>query len=132
MTSQQTGGREGEVWRLINSPYLGGKNARNGDLEPIVRTKYLQTRDVVVTGFTASGATKLVRAFAAIQVADPETGVPLGNVGTGFTQAQQAELLAGFAAAQAAGRSFIIEIASQGVTEFNVLWHPRFVGIKEE
>lgn len=129
---QHSYGREGEVWRLVAATYSGGKlAARNGDLEPIVRTKYLQTRDVRVTGFTATGATKLMRAFAAIEVIDPETGVKLGKVGTGFTQADQQALLDGFTTAQTAGVPFIIEVASQGVTENGILFHPRFVGIKE-
>jgi len=124
--AQHAEGREGEVWRLLSAPYTGGKLNARGSLEPIVRTKYLIERVVRVTGLTASGATKVARRFAAIEVCDPETGKPLGKVGTGFTQADQATIEAGFTAAQAAGVPFLIEVAAASVSEYGVLYQPRF------
>jgi bifunctional non-homologous end joining protein LigD len=131
--AQHTEGREGEVWRLLDAPYTGGKlaNGRAGHMEPIVRTKHLLVVTVRVTGFSDTGATKLVRLFAAIQIADPVTGAGLGSVGTGFTQSEQRDLLDGLAKANAEGKPYLIEVCSQGITEFNKLWHPRFRGIVE-
>lgn|GEM_PF-4986180 len=124
--AQHAEGREGEVWRLLSAPYTGGKLNGRGLLESIVRTKYLVEKVVRVTGLTASGATKVARRFAAIAVCDPETGKPLGKVGTGFTQADQETIEAGFVAAQAAGVPFLIEVTAANVSEYGVLYQPRF------
>lgn len=121
--SQKRHGREGEVWRYSLASYQGGKN--RGEPEIITRTKYIVECTVMVTGFTPTRAEKdLTRRFAAIQVADPETGQPLGEVGTGFTRYDQDDLLKRFESGP-----YLITVASQGRTEgaSGKLWLPRFV-----
>jgi hypothetical protein len=131
--AQHTEGREGEVWRLLDAPYTGGKlaNGRAGHLEPIVRTKYNIEAVVRVTGFSNTGAVKVERRFAAIQVADALTGAKLGSVGTGFTVTQQDILLIAFAKAEAQGKPLLISVTAAGWTEYQKLEQPRYNGIVE-
>lgn len=119
--TQKRTGREGVIWRDRYTSYRGGKQSASG----ILRQKFPTERVVKVTGFTPKTATKdPTRLFGALCVADPETGRPLGNVGTGFTQAEQRELLTAFE-----GGDLFVEVQSQGVTEGGTLWLPRFRGI---
>jgi ATP-dependent DNA ligase len=123
-------GREGEVWRLTSAPYSDGKQPNGrGQLEPMVRTKYNIHPVVRVTGFSRSGAVKVERRFAAIQVADPVTGAKMGSVGTGFAIPQQDELLAAFADAEAQGRPLLIKVTAADLTESGILYQGRYDGI---
>jgi len=78
---QQAENREGEIWLKSNCRYVGGKDARS---LPIVRTKYCQEIELVVTNLTPTTAEG--RPFGAIEVAKEVDGklVPLGSVGAGF------------------------------------------------
>jgi len=131
--AQHAEGREGEVWRLLDAPYTGGKlaNGRAGHMEPIVRTKYNIDAVVRVTGFSNTGAVKVERRFAAIQVADALTGAKLGSVGTGFTVTQQDELLVAFAKAEVHGKPLLISVTAAGWTEYDKLEQPRYNGMVE-
>ncbi len=129
--TQQEQGREGEVWILQDVAHLPGKNLgnlRRGTWPPMIRTKYLKDWTLRVNGLSASGATKVVRLFSAVQVVrDMPDGstVSMGSVGTGFTMDEQREIKARFES----GQPLYIEVTSQGLTESGQLWHPRFVRI---
>lgn len=112
-------GREGEVWVRRSTKYLGGKVGG----EAIVRTKYLEETEVVVTGLTPT--TVAGRPFGAIEVAD-DAGRHLGHVGTGFDAAAARDLAARVAAQPGGVR---IQVRHQGRTEGGLLWHARYLGL---
>lgn len=120
---QQEQGREGEVWIRRSTTYIGGKSGG----EAIVRTKYLQEREVVITGLTPT--TVPGRPFGAIEVAavHPDgAGESLGRVGTGF-DASEAREIAALVALHPEGLRIIVR--HQGCTENGQLWHARFVRV---
>jgi ATP-dependent DNA ligase len=127
--TQQTESREGEVWTLINTPYVGGKT--KGREIPTVRTKYLMSWELVVTGLTPK--TVEGRAFGAIEVARQEEGgqlTPMGSVGTGFTLEEMNRLASRFKAKE--NGILMIKVTSQGLTENGQLRHARYDGLPEE
>lgn len=121
---QQAEGREGEVWVRADVPYTGGKDSRG----VMVRTKYLQELDVIITHLTPTTAAG--RPFGAIEVGAYRDGklTPLGAVGTGYTLDQMREIAAQHAATP--GR-VVITVACQGFTEADQLWHGRFVDFND-
>ena len=125
-SKQQSEGREGEVWVLMNCTYVGGKDTRT---QTMVRTKYCLELDLVITDLTLTKAEG--RPFAAIKVAQEIKGklVPIGSVGTGFTPKDMQEIAQRHAATP---KSVKITVRSQGLTETGKLWHGRFVGFCEE
>ena len=125
-SKQQSEGREGEVWVLMNCTYVGGKDTRS---QTMVRTKYCLELDLVITDLTLTKAEG--RPFGAIKVAQEIKGklVPIGSVGTGFTPKDMQEIAQRHAATP---KSVKITVRSQGLTETGKLWHGRFVGFCEE
>jgi bifunctional non-homologous end joining protein LigD len=120
---QRAEGREGEVWVRADTTYIGGKAGG----EAIVRTKYLEEREVVITALTPT--TVPGRPFGAIEVAavHPDgAGAPLGRVGTGF-DASAAREIAALVARHPEGLRIVVR--HQGCTENGQLWHARFVRI---
>ena len=117
---QRAEGREGEVWIRRDTTYIGGKSG-----EVIVRTKYLEETEVVITGLTPT--TVAGRPFGAIEVAAryPDGLLhPVGKVGTGFDCKDAAEL-ATLVARHPEGLRIIVR--HQGRTETGMLWHARFI-----
>ncbi len=120
-SQQESENREGEVWILHNSPYVGGKDIKK---YPMVRTKYCQEHDLLIVGLTP---TKVAgRPFSAIEVAQEIAGklVPIGTVGTGFSGAEMQEIARLY---EANPRGVKIKVRSQGLTESGKLWHARFL-----
>jgi len=118
---QQAEDREGEIWVKSNCRYVGGKDARS---LPIVRTKYCQEIELVVTKLTPTTAEG--RLFGAIEVAKEVDGklVPLGSVGAGFALSDMHEIVRRHDANPSKVR---IKVRSQGLTESGQLWHGRFL-----
>jgi ATP-dependent DNA ligase len=119
---QQAEGREGEVWIQRQIRYLGGKVG-----EVMVRTKYLEETEVVITGLTPT--TVAGRPFGAIEVSAryPDGSLrPVGKVGTGFDASDAAEL-ATLVARHPEGLRIIVR--HQGRTETGMLWHARYLRI---
>lgn len=120
---QRAEGREGEVWVRRDTTYIGGKTGG----EAIVRTKYLEETEVVITGLTPT--TVAGRPFGAIEVSarQPDGSLhPVGKVGTGFDGKDAAEL-ATLVARHPEGLRIIVR--HQGRTETGMLWHARFVRV---
>ncbi len=120
---QRAEGREGEVWVRWSSTYIGGKSGG----EAIVRTKYLEETEVVITGLTPT--TVAGRPFGAIEVSAryPDGSLhPVGRVGTGFDGCDAAEL-ATLVARHPEGLRIIVR--HQGRTETGMLWHARFIRV---
>lgn len=118
---QESENREGEVWVLHNSPYIGGKDIKKF---PMVRTKYCLEFDLFIVGLTA---TKVAgRPFSAIKVAQEIDGklVPMGTVGTGFSGEEMQEIARRY---EVDPKSVKIKVRSQGLTESGKLWHARFL-----
>jgi len=122
---QRAESREGEVWIHVHAPYTGGKDLRG----IFVRTKYLQTLDVVVLNLTPTTAAG--RRFGAIEVGVHRNGLltSLGAVGTGFDSADQSEIARLYAERP---NELVITVASQGRTEDGKLWHARFLGLRPD
>ena len=119
---QQDEGREGEVWIRRDTTYIGGKSG-----EAMVRTKYLEETEVVITGLTATSVAG--RPFGAIEVSAryPDGSLrPVGKVGTGFDGKDAAEL-ATLVARHPEGLRILVR--HQGRTESGCLWHARFVRV---
>lgn len=120
---QRVEGREGEVWILADTVYLGGKTGG----EAIVRTKYLTETEVIITGLTPT--TVAGRPFGAIEVAEAKpdgAGRSVGRVGTGF-DGNDAKEIAALVARHPEGLRILVR--HQGRTETGMLWHARFVRI---
>jgi ATP-dependent DNA ligase len=120
---QRAEGREGEVWVQRQTRYYGGKTGG----EAIVRTKYLEETEVVITGLTPT--TVAGRPFGAFEVSArfPDGSLrPVGKVGTGFDASAAAEL-AMLVARHPEGLRIIVR--HQGRTESGMLWHARFVRV---
>lgn len=120
---QRAEGREGEVWVRTDTTYIGGKASG----EAIVRTKYLEEREVVITALTST--TVAGRPFGAIEVAEARSdgaGAPLGRVGSGFSATDAAEIAA-LVARHPEGLRILVR--HQGCTENGMLWHARFLRI---
>ncbi len=120
---QRAEGREGEVWVRRDTTYIGGKIGG----EAIVRTKYLEETEVIITGLTPT--TVAGRPFGAIEVSarQPDGSLnPVGKVGTGFDGKDAAEL-ATLVARHPEGLRIIVR--HQGRTETGMLWHARFVRV---
>lgn len=119
--NQRSEDREGEVWTQSNCRYIGGKDTRNS---PIVRTKYCQEFDVIITRLTPTTAEG--RPFGAIEVAKELNGklVPLGLVGTGFAFSDMHEIVRRHAVSPGKVK---IKVRTQGLTESGQLWHGRFL-----
>lgn len=118
---QESENREGEVWVLHNSRYIGGKDIKKF---PMVRTKYYLEFDLFIVGLTA---TKVAgRPFSAIKVAQEIDGklVPMGTVGTGFSGEEMQEITRRY---EVDPKSVKIKVRSQGLTESGKLWHARFL-----
>ena len=118
---QESENREGEVWVLHHSRYVGGKDVRGF---PMVRTKYCLELDLFIVGLTA---TKVAgRPFSAIKVAQEIDGklVPMGTVGTGFSGEEMQEIARRY---EVNPKSVKIKVRSQGLTESGKLWHARFL-----
>lgn len=118
---QESENREGEVWVLHNSRYIGGKDIKEF---PMVRTKYCLEFDLFIVGLTA---TKVAgRPFSAIKVAQEIDGklVPMGTVGTGFSGEEMQEIARRY---EVDPKSVKIKVRSQGLTESGKLWHARFL-----
>ena len=122
---QKAEGREGEVWVKKDCTYRGGKQ-KGGD---ILRTKYTEEVDVIVTGVTHTSADK--RGFGALQV-----GVyggdgklrSLGDVGTGYNEDEQMDILRRVKA----GEKIVVTVTTQGRTENGQLWAARFKDIRTD
>ncbi len=120
---QRAEGREGEIWIQSQTRYLGGKTGG----EAIVRTKYLEETEVVITGLTAT--TVAGRPFGAIEVSArfPDGSLrPVGKVGTGFDGKDAAELT-DLVARHPEGLRILVR--HQGRTEGGMLWHARYIRI---
>ena len=120
---QQDEGREGEVWIQRHTTYLGGKPPG----EVMVRTKYLNETEVVITALTPT--TVVGRPFGAIDVAEARpdgAGRPLGRVGTGFST-EDAQEIARLVARYPEGVRILV--LHQGRTENGMLWHARFLRV---
>ena len=120
---QRAEGREGEVWVRRDTTYIGGKVSG----EAIVRTKYLEETEVVITALTPT--TVAGRPFGAIEVSAryPDGSLrPVGKVGTGFDGKDAAELAA-LVARHPEGLRIIVR--HQGRTETGMLWHARYIRI---
>lgn len=87
---QRTEMREGEVWFLLSTPYIGGKT--KSSLPPIVRTVYWKKLHAVILELVPT--TVKGRAFASIKVGVYRDGelVKIGSIGTGFTMAETQEI----------------------------------------
>jgi len=118
---QQAENREGEIWVKSNCRYVGGKDARS---LPIVRTKYCQEIELVVTKLTPTTAEG--RLFGAIEVAKEVDGklVPIGSVGAGFALSDMHEIIRRHDANPSKVR---VKVRTQGLTESGQLWHGRFL-----
>jgi bifunctional non-homologous end joining protein LigD len=117
---QQAEDREGEIWIKSNCRYVGGKDARS---LPIVRTKYCQEIELVITKLTPTTAEG--RLFGAIEVAKEVDGklVPIGSVGAGFALSDMLKL-------SVAMMQILAKLKSKcgrGLTESGQLWHGRFL-----
>jgi hypothetical protein len=126
---QQAEGREGEVWVRRDARYRGGKAAD----EDIVRTKYVEETEIVITGLTPTAVAG--RPFGAIIVAEAQrdaagtitgAGESIGKVGTGF-DADDAQEIAALVAKHPAGVRILVR--HQGRTEHGQLWHARFLSV---
>ena len=120
---QRAEGREGEIWVRRDTTYIGGKVSG----EAIVRTKYLEETEVVITGLTPT--TVAGRPFGAIEVSArfPDGSLhPVGKVGTGFNASDAAEL-ADLVSRHPEGLR--IQVRHQGRTEGGMLWHARYIRI---
>ena len=116
--TQQTEGREGEVWTHSHARCEGGKEHGAS-----VRTKYTQEGEFTVIGVKFTTAKN--RSVGSFEVAD-ESGKPVGNVGTGFDSGT------GDAIAEAHSKnpgSVKVKIRFQGTTEGGSLWHPRMLEV---
>jgi len=118
---QQAEDREGEIWFKSSCRYVGGKDAHT---LPIVRTKYCQEIELVVTNLTPTTAEG--RPFGAIEVAKEVDGffVSLGSVGAGFALSDMLEVVRRHAASPGQVR---IKVRTQGLTESGQVWHGRFL-----
>ncbi len=118
---QEIEDREGENWFKSSCRYVGGKDTRT---LPIVRTKYCQEVDVVITRLTPTTAEG--RPFGAVEVAKEVDGelVPIGSVGAGFALADMLEIVRRYAANPSQVR---IKVRTQRLTESGQLWHSRFL-----
>ena len=118
---QQSENREGEIWVKSSCRYVGGKDTRS---LPIVRTKYCQEIELIVTSLTSTTAEG--RPFGAIEVAREVDGelVPIGSVGAGFALSDMLEIVRRYAANPSQVR---IKVRTQGFTESGQLWHGRFL-----
>jgi bifunctional non-homologous end joining protein LigD len=112
--TQQSEGREGEVWFRSDLPYRAGKTTD----DTIVRTKYLIELNAIVTGLTPTTAQD--RPFGAIEVSDMN-GKPIGAIGTGFTKVDALKIWTRFQS----GKQLIIPIVTQGFTENGQVMHGR-------
>jgi len=118
---QQSENREGKIWVKSSCRYVGGKDTRS---LPIVRTKYCQEFELIVTSLTSTTAEG--RPFGAIEVAREVDGelVPIGSVGAGFALSDMLEIVRRYAANPSQVR---IKVRTQGFTESGQLWHSRFL-----
>jgi len=114
--TQQSEGREGEVWTHRHACYEGGK--KHG---ASVRTKYTQEGEFTIIGVKFTTAQN--RTVGSFEVAD-ENGNPLGNVGTGFDAKTGEEIATAHAKNPGSVR---IKVRYQGKTEKGTLWHPRML-----
>lgn len=124
---QQAEGREGEVWVRKGCPYTGGKTGTGSP--PIVRTKYIQERDVVI--MSLSNTPVEGRPFGAIEVGQYVDGklVSMGMVGTGFDAEEMADLARRHA--ENPGQ-VVVTIGSQGLTENDQVWQGRFISFRDD
>lgn len=107
--TQEAQGREGVVFRVKDSTYVAGKS------KTAYRHKFLMEHVLEVTGLTPTTADG--RLFGAIET-------PIGRVGTGFSDADQVLIQEAYDKG-----GLKIEVASQGLTENGILWHPRYLKI---
>ena len=112
-------GREGEIWAMRISNYVGGKDKSS---EAIVRTKYLKKIICKIIGLTPTTAQG--RPFGAIEIS--LNGISVGSVGTGYTVSKMWEINELF---HGQGREVMIEVATQGFTEDDQVMHGRFRNI---
>lgn len=125
IAQQQAEQREGEIWIDPLQPYIGGKSKQSDSL---VRTKYLQELDVVITALTVSRAVDRPFKAAMVAIVDSTNNQhkPVGSVGTGFNIEQMQQIAA---LHRDHPGSVKIKIRTQGFTETGKLWHPRFLEI---
>lgn len=128
--SQETEGREGEVWFLYDLKTRPGKitSSKDPQFDGYVRTKYRSDPiEVVVTNVLPSRANG--HSIGGIQVS--LDGKDIGRIGTGYTRQDQAKILALWQEKQHLGREFKIKISTQGWTAYGKVRHGVFVGFVE-
>lgn len=123
---QQAEGREGEVWTLADTPYVGGK--QTGARPRTVRTKYIREISAVVLSLSKTDA--VGRLFGSAEVGVYEGGqlISLGSI-TGFDQRDMARLAQRHA--ETPGQVVIL-VATQGLTEAGKVMHGRFAGFCDD
>lgn len=127
--TQQQEHREGEVWIKHEHPYTGGKDK---GAKPMIRTKYLEELEVVITRLTPNSksnssthcATRPFKAALISIVSSDGTVVDVGSVGSGFDAPEMQKICALHTANPGSVR---IKVRCQGRTETGKLWHPRFI-----
>ena len=127
VANQQTNLREGEVWTLKYSSYIGGKDEHN---ETTVRTKYMKEFEAAILALTPTTAEG--RPFGAIQIGMREAGYlkPIGSIGTGYTVDEMREIYNRVARADYG--TVMIKVKCQGFTENGQVWQGRYLGFAEE
>lgn len=117
---------EGEVWVRHSCTYKGGKDKSAQD---IVRTKHLQTLDVVVTGLTQTTAEGRLFGAAEVSVMSDGQMTSIGRVASGFSQEDMQKLVD--RVRQENDRP-VISIITQGLTERNQVMHARFDEFRDD
>jgi bifunctional non-homologous end joining protein LigD len=123
---QKNQNREGEVWIRTTSQYLGGKSKRKNP--PNVRTKYVKELDVLITELTPSNSSL---PFGSAKVSVKKNGrfIPIGSIGTGFTEKERKEIAR---LHETNPGTVVITIRFQGWTEYEKVWHGRFIAIRDD
>lgn len=116
-------GREGEVWIQRQAQYIGGKHG-----EVMVRTKYLEETNVIVTALTPTDVPGRPFGSLEVSVLQPDGSLsPVGKVGTGFGQEDANAIVARFYRHE---RPRIV-VRHAGRTESGTLWHARFIRMED-
>ncbi|MGG6267122.1 hypothetical protein ACQ4M3_13225 [Leptolyngbya sp. AN03gr2] len=124
IATQQAENREGEIWIRYSQPYIGGKIKSS---DSIVRTKYLQELEAIVTHLAPSRSTD--RPFKSAVLAEQDASgnlIHIGSVGSGFDANQMQEIVQRH---EANPGKVKIKVRFQNRTESGMLHHPRFIDL---
>jgi bifunctional non-homologous end joining protein LigD len=117
---QMSEGREGEIWFLADRSYESGK-VRD---DSIVRTKYMETLEYIITGLTPTTAAG--RLFGAIEIVNL-ANFPVGSIGTGFDRPTQEKIVR----LHKTGKPVHVMVTHQGFSERGQLVHARLEDVIE-